>query len=78
MASTQPVPARQDSAFIDDIEKKDVDTPSSNEKLGDLDTPVESMSGDDASEQIRLKEVEELEVCISPASSSRSCSPRFV
>ncbi|KAE9400851.1 OPT oligopeptide transporter [Gymnopus androsaceus JB14] len=61
MASTQPVPARQDSAFIDDIEKKDVDTPSSNEKLGDLDTPVESMSGDDASEQIRLKEVEELE-----------------
>ncbi|KIK64985.1 hypothetical protein GYMLUDRAFT_240324 [Collybiopsis luxurians FD-317 M1] len=59
MDSIQAVNARQDSALVDDIEKKDIRTSSSNEKLGYLET-ADSLS-EDASEQLRLKEVEELE-----------------
>lgn len=61
MSTTQTVTARQDSELIDDIEKKDVDTPSSNEKLDYVET-IDFDSTDDRSEQLRLKEVEELEV----------------
>ncbi len=58
MASTQPVPPRQDSHFVDDIEKKD--QTSSSEKVGYLDTVDYA---DDASEELgRLKKAEELEV----------------
>ncbi|KAJ4478642.1 OPT oligopeptide transporter protein-domain-containing protein [Lentinula edodes] len=57
MASTQPVPARQDSSFTDDIEKKD--NSSSNEKLGYVDTV--GYDDDDASGELRLKQAEELE-----------------
>ncbi|KAJ3760526.1 OPT oligopeptide transporter [Lentinula raphanica] len=60
MSTTQAVPPRQDSALIDDIEKKGLQTPSSNEKLDYVET-VEADSNDDLSEQLRLKEVEELE-----------------
>ncbi|KAH7872644.1 OPT oligopeptide transporter [Lentinula edodes] len=60
MSTTQTVTARQDSGLIDDIEKKDVHTPSSNEKLDYVET-IDFDSTDDRSEQLRLKEVEELE-----------------
>ncbi|KAF9074600.1 OPT oligopeptide transporter protein-domain-containing protein [Rhodocollybia butyracea] len=59
MTSTQEVPARQDSASIDDVEKKDVQT-SSDEKLGYVET-ADSVPADNESEQLRLKEVEDLE-----------------
>ncbi|KAJ3983558.1 OPT oligopeptide transporter protein-domain-containing protein [Lentinula detonsa] len=60
MSSTQAVSVRQDSGLIDDIEKKDIQTPIGNEKLDYVET-VDSDSIDGRSEQLRLKEVEELE-----------------
>lgn len=76
MASTQPVPARQDSSFTDDIEKKD--NSSSNEKLGYVDTV--GYDDDDASGVLRLKQAEELEVCHSLLlhQDFRSSFPRLV
>ncbi|KAF5391950.1 hypothetical protein D9757_003237 [Collybiopsis confluens] len=59
MKDIQVADAKQDSALADDVEKKDLQTPSSDEKLGYLDTELSVT--DDASEQLRLKDVEELE-----------------
>ncbi|KAE9401758.1 OPT superfamily oligopeptide transporter [Gymnopus androsaceus JB14] len=56
MASTQPVPARQDSEFTDDIEKKVY--ASSDEKPDYVDTTTYS---EDGLEELRLKQAEELE-----------------
>ncbi|KAF5391029.1 hypothetical protein D9757_003990 [Collybiopsis confluens] len=54
--SSQPIPPRQDSHSVDDIEKKDA--ASSDEKVGYIDTVDYS---DDASDELRLKHAEELE-----------------
>lgn len=52
MASTQPAPARQDSEFTDDIEKK----------LGYVDNTITYSDDASESEELRLKQAEELEV----------------
>lgn len=60
MASTEQVHPRQDSEFIDDVEKKvHPDDDSSNEKLGYVDTVTYA---DDANEELVLRQAEELEV----------------
>ncbi|KAE9393908.1 hypothetical protein BT96DRAFT_998997 [Gymnopus androsaceus JB14] len=56
MASTEHVPAHQDSEFTDNIEKKV--HASSDKKTGHVDTVIYS---DDKDEQLQLKQVEELE-----------------
>ena len=58
MASNQTVLPRQDSEFTDDVEKKVHE--SSDEKLGYVDTVA---FADDIEDELRVKQVEELEVC---------------